>query len=755
MSNENKKIYEFGSFKLDSAEHTLLQDGEIIPLTPKVFDTLLILIENNGRLVEKDELLKKVWADAIVEESNLAKNISILRKVLSQNGLKSPIIETVPKRGYRFVAPVKEIKAEKSSYITPESDLVQKTSKTKFAVVASLLTISTLAIGLYFYSNTYKANALTDKDVILLADFDNKTGEELFDGTLKLGLLTQLRQSPFLSIFPDEQARKTLEFMRRSKNERITRELAREICQRQGLKAYIFGTITKFESTYALSLEAVNSISGETFAITQVEAENKDKILQALSQASTEMRKKLGESLATIEKFDKPLEVTTKSLDAFKAYSLGLEHGNKGNISERISSHKRAIELDPEFALAYLELYTSYASLSKYDLAEKLLDKAYELRENVSEREKINIDEWYYAFNLQDSVKTIEVLKTGKSIYPRDDVFRADLGFEYTIIGEIERAIEEQEELFRLKLNITGSHYEGLMWVYMRDNRFEDVKKINKEAFQKGFDNSWYRDRLFRIGFIENDSEAMQKQIDWFKGRPNEFRMLNLQADAAAFQGKFREAQKFSRQAISIAKQNSNSQAQTHYTILHEIRQSIFGRCSKTQALKNSPIHLITTGYSSAFTPIALAQCGKFSAAESLINKLEEKYPQSTLGNGLWIPMFKAQIELEKDNPQEAIRLLENAKRFEWAAHAYFYPQFIKGQARLKLGENEKAKAEFQKILDNRGKGPLSVLYPLAQLGKARAMKDKHEYEKFFDYWKDADEDLEILIEAKREFENL
>ena len=763
MNAQKTNIYEFGSFQLNPAEHTLLHDGKLVSLTPKVFDTLLILIENNGHLVEKDELMERVWNDAIVEEANLAKNISILRKELSQNGLKPPIIETVPKRGYRFVAPVKKVKDEeaqpKEKNFSPDS--IQKNSKTKIAIIASVVIISAFTIGFYFYSNAFKANALTDKDVILLADFENKTDQELFDGSLKAGLLLQLQQSPFLSIFPDKQARKTLELMKRKQDERITRELAREICLRQGLKAYVVGTIVDFGTKYALTLEAFNSQTDESIALTQVEAESKETILKSLSDATTDLRKKLGESLATIEKFDKSLkERTTKSLDALNAYSTALKLQFEGKDLEALSFKKRVVELDPDFAWAYISLANGYRQLAQYEKGNKAIAKAYELRDKTSELERLQIDEWYYGVLVKDSLKTIEVLKTGKKLYPRESVFRMDLAFEYALIGQNEKAIEELEELIRLgrnKMNIDIGWHANIARNYLLDNRLDDAKKAVKESIQRGIDYTWAREVDFKIDFIEENNEGLQEQINWFKGRPDEYKVLYLQAQVAAFQGKFKESKKLSQQAIVLAQQSNNKEAQILYSVLYKPTAAILGDCSGTKAVENLPVRLIVieNNYPPTFSPLLLALCGKFSEAEKQINQFKEKYPNGTLVNGLWIPMFKAQIELEKGSPQEAITLLENAKRFEWAEYAYFYPQFIKGQAHLKLGKNEKAKAEFQKILDNRGKAPLSVLYPLAQLGKARAMKDKTEYEKFFEWWKNADEDLEILIDAKREYEKL
>ncbi len=765
MSNECKKIYQFGSFKLDSAEHTLSLDDEIIPLTPKVFDTLLILIENNGHLVEREELLEKVWADSIVEEANLAKNISILRKTLSNNGLGDSFIETVPKRGYRFTAKVKEINDEESrSKKEPsQTNLVQKIPKAKIAIIATVLIISALAIGFYFYSDPSKANALTNKDVILLADFENTTSEDIFDGTLKQGLWKQLWQSPFLSIFPDEQARNTLKLMKRSRNERITRELAREICQRRGLKAYVVGTISKFGTAYALTLEAVNSVNGEKFAITQVEAQNKEKILQALSAASTEMRKKLGESLTTIEKFDKPLEATTNSLEALEAYSDAVDVIANGKENESLPHFKQAIKLDPNFAMAYLRIGGNYIALEKYELANESFHKSFELRDHASDRERVLIESTYYYFIHRDINKSKGILKVAKRNYPRDAAIRTFLAYYYLQLGKIEDAFKEHKDLNKILNEAKSAEIEFQSYAFSVNPNFQMgiIKVFQGETdkakeFFKQRNSSVCLGWLHAIAFMEGDERELNKIKKLNKNRDGgECNDLILQATEDAFKGKWQASKQSFKKLLARAQKENNKEKEMLNSVAYAAMAPKFGDCSMTKTLETSSVDFYIISIPIIFSPLELAHCGKLVEAEKQINKLKEKYPNGTLENGLWIPLFKARIELEKGNAKEAIKLMENAKEYEWAYGSWFYPQYVKAQAYLKLGENEKAKAEFQKILNNRGRGPLSPVYPLAQLGKARAMKDRKEYDKFFEYWKDADKDLEILVEAKKEYENL
>ena len=751
MNTQNKQVYEFGSFRLDSTEHTLSLDGKIVPLTPKVFDTLLILIENNGHLVEKEELLEKLWADTVVEEGNLAKNISVLRKLLSEDGLKEPFIETVPKRGYRFIAPVREVKAENSQLVekTSKSGLFQN-PKTKIAVIATALLISGFAVGYYFYSKTISAAPLTDKDVILLTDFENKTGEDIFDGTLKQGLWIQLQQSPFLSIFPDSKAHETLKLMKRNPEEPITRELGRDICQREGLKAYIVGTITKLGSIYVIGLEAVNGQTGERIVLTQTQsgADDQKNILAALSKAATEMRKKLGEPLAQIAKSDKSLEeVTTSSLEALKAFTMARESERRNDLSEWILHCRRAIKIDPSFAMAYKSLAIVYFNRFEYTLAEEADRKAYELRERLSEREKLWVLAGHYRWT-QEVDKHIATLKLLKSMYPREPDAMNDLGLEYRWIGDYEKALEE----FRLAENTPPKDlliFANLVKAYMHLNRYEEAKKAVEKAVKNGFERQHFEYLLYLLAFINNDEAEMQRVVELKNGKIHPLMRIRLRA----YSGQWQQSMKFYRQQINLEGQDITKEPHAIQNADRAKRAAEIGQCSQAQSLANDSLKRFRSWVLMWRATFAFARCGNISRTQSLINEIQEKYPDSTYYNGFGIPIYKALIELNKDNPKEAIKLLETVRRYE--SGSFYWVQTVRGEAYLKLNENEKARIEFQTILDHRGWYPLSPLYPLAQLGKARAMKDKREYEKFFEMWKDADEDLEILIEAKKEYENL
>ena len=450
--------YRFGPFQLDVRERRLSRGTDIIPLRLKVFDTLCVLVENAGRLVTKDELLAAVWPDTTVEENNLNHNVSVLRRALGEKATGQQYIETVPRMGYRFVAPVetaeREIPAPAASVESREPASPPRRSGTNRVLLAFAIVMAiAAAIALYLCAprTSGRAAALADQDSVLIADFVNTTGDEIFDGTLKQAVAVELGQSPYLNLVSEARVRETLRYIGRSPDERVTRDLAREIAQRQGVKALLLGSIASLGRHYVINLEAVSAASGETIAREQAEAESRERILVRLGEAATRLRERLGESLASIEKFSAPIEqATTASLDAFKAYDLGRQKHFGGRYIEAIPLFRRAVELDPDFAMAYAALGIAYGTAKESDLAAQFSQRAFELRDRVSEREKFYIAVRYYMDVLDDGDRGIEVLELWKQTYPRDFVPRTNLSARYAAIGRYQEALDEAREGLRL-----------------------------------------------------------------------------------------------------------------------------------------------------------------------------------------------------------------------------------------------------------------------------------------------------------------
>jgi tetratricopeptide (TPR) repeat protein len=626
----------------------------------------------------------------------------------------------------------------------------------RLGVALTLAAIVIAAVAAFFWLN--RAPALTDKDTVLLADFVNTTGEAVFDGTLKQALAVKLEESPFLSIFPEERVRESLRFMGRPPDDRVTRDVAREICQRQGLKATLLGSIAKFDRNYAISLEAINAQSGEAIARQQVEAEGKDQVLKALGGAVTKLREKLGESLASLQKYDAPIEqATTSSLDALKDFAQGNELFAQGKALAAIPFYQRAVELDPNFALAWATLARVYGGpLGELELAAKAAEKAFELRDRVSEREKLVISERYYASVAVNPEKRNEILELWTRDFPRDGIPHFFLGADYSTFGQFEKAIEECREAIRLNPNF-GASYTFLSQAFIRLNRFDEAREICERSLQQKLDTPGIRSNLYLVAFIHGDTAAMKRQIDWAAGTPNEGLSLNWQAETSAFTGKLRQAREFSRNAVEFAQRRNLKAIAAQSATIQAVRDSVFGNCQQARRDISGALASGRHWISLLRGAAVMVECGDIGKAQSLTVELARL---NTDINVIWVPQLRARIEIHRGAPDKAIQLLQSVSPYERAA--LFWPAYNRGRAYLRLRAGTEAAAEFQKILDNRGRDPTSFLYPLAYLGLARSAaltgdmtKSRKAYQDFFALWQGADPDLPILIEAKKEYDKV
>jgi serine/threonine protein kinase/tetratricopeptide (TPR) repeat protein len=628
------------------------------------------------------------------------------------------------------------------------------------AVLATGLLALATALVLFWYFRLARAVRLTDRDTIVLADFVNTTGDAVFDGTLKQALAVQLGQSPFLNIFGDDRVREALRFMGRKADERVTRDIGREICLRQGLKALLAGSIAALGSHYVITLEAINAQTGDAIAREQAEAQSKEQVLKELGEAATRLREKLGESLTSIQKFDAPIEqATTSSLDALKAYSIGRELtlGNKDR--EAIPFLKRAIELDPNFALAYDRLAGSYSNTGQQELAIEAFRRAFGLRERASEYEKLKIAADYYAFATVETEKSIEVFELLVRTYPRDFTAWNNLANRYNSVGQFEEAAAACRESIRLNPN----------WVIPRSNlalalillnRFDEGKQVIEDSLSQGLESTPMRSHFYSIAFVQGDAAGMKQQIDWASGRLDEYLAQAWQAEAAAFSGQLQKARQFSRRTVELALQHEQREAAAQFLAGQAVVEAILGHCDQVSNLVSRAFGIFRSRSAVAFAANAFSICGDSGNAHPLMDEYSELFPKNTFWNAVSAPLYRAQIALHSGNAAQAIELLESTHRFESAGG--FGPQYVRGQAYLRLNKSAEAAVEFQTILDHRGWSVRGALYPLAYVGLARAAglsgdaaKARQAYQEFFEVWKDADADIPILIEAKKEYETL
>src|SRR5256714_57417 len=430
---------------------------------------------------------------------------------------------------------------------------VGKIKRHKLAIAFIVLAIVSIAIGIAIIRSARKPISLTDKDTVLFANFTNTTGDPVFDGTLKQALAVQLSQSPFLSIFSEERVREALRFMGRSPDERVTRDVGREICQRQGLKAMLIGSIAGLGKHYVITLEAVNALTGDAIASEQAEAENKEQVLHVLGEAAIRLREKLGESLQSIKQFDAPIEqATTSSLEAFKAFSLGVEQQQKGKYADAIPFLQRATQIDSNFALAYARMASMYYNSGLLDLAAEASQKAYELRDRVSERERLFIATGYYDNVTGELEKYLETLELWKRTYPNHAAPPNNLAVKYNELGLFDKALEEAREAIRLNPN-SASGDSLLAAAFVGLDRFDEAKEIIRQALAQKLETTAMHRTLYRIAFVQGDAATMKQQIEWTNGKPDEYVAQNWQAETAAFAGQLRKAKAFSDHAFELA----------------------------------------------------------------------------------------------------------------------------------------------------------------------------------------------------------
>jgi serine/threonine protein kinase/Tfp pilus assembly protein PilF len=640
-------------------------------------------------------------------------------------------------------------------------------SKSRGAVMA--LALIALAVGgLYLRSRTgahsAKAVPLTDKDSVLLADFVNKTGDSAFDDALKQALTIELNQSPFLNIVSDRKVEETLRSMGRPAPQHITPELAREVCVRTGSKATVLGSISNPGGQYVIGLNAIGCGSGDTLASEQREASDRRDVLKTLAKAAGELRGKLGESLTTVEKFDVPAEATTTSLEALKAYSEGGRTARRAGDADAIPFYKRAIELDPNFALAYAALGSTYFNLNGADLAAENATKAYELRARVSELERYRISTTYYHAVTGELEKAIGEYQLWSKSYPRDDTPHLNLGVIYQQLGHYDKSVVETREALRLKPTTTG--YGNLSFEYIALNRLDDAKKVLREAQSKGFDGLYIRGNLYLLAFRHGDRKGMEEQLAWAAGRVgDEDAMLSGQADTDAYYGRLVRARDYSRRASESAVRAGSKETAALWLAAAALREAEFGNTAAATQKADAALSLRPGSDVKLLAALTLARAGETAKAKRLVEQLEKTASTDTLRKLYCLPTIHGAIEISKNNPSQAVQELEAAVPYELGgtlAFPYLYPVWVRGQAYLAANDGVAAAAEFQKLIDHPGIALNQPIGSLAHLGLGRAyalsgenVKARTSYQSFLTLWKDADPDIPVLIAAKAEYAKL
>jgi tetratricopeptide (TPR) repeat protein/predicted Ser/Thr protein kinase len=630
-------------------------------------------------------------------------------------------------------------------------------------VTYPLAAIVVIAAGILFL-HSRKAHALTDKDTIVLADFTNNTGDLVFDGALRQGLSVELEQSPFLSIISDQRIQQTLEMMGQKPDAKLTPEIARELCQRTSSAAVLDGSIAQIGSQYLLTLKAVNCASGQSMASAEAEASDKNHILGALAKTAAVIRGKLGESIGTLRKFDTPLEqATTPSLEALQAYSLGLKTiWGKGDFAAAVPFFQKAIATDPNFAMAYGLLGTTYANLGESSLASENTARAYELRGKLSERERFYIDSHYHMFVTGSVEKGRQIYELWAQVYPRDVVPPFNLAATYGNLGQYDSALVKAQESLRLDQE-SSLNWSFLAYCYLTLNRLAEAQATTEQALAKKLDSPSLRITMYLLAFLQNDSAGTAKQVSWAAGKPGvEDTLLALDANSAAYFGRPRSARELTRRAVVSAQQAEQKGTAASYEAEAALREALFGNVAEARSLA-AKVHMSTQDVQFA-TALASTITGDTAKGQAWADDVVKRFPEDTVAQFNYIPTIRAQVALNRGDASQAIEALQNAAPYELGDFGFgkLSPVYIRGQAYLAAHRGREAAVEFQKIIDHRGVVINQPIGALAHLGLARAYalqgdtaKARAAYQDFLTLWKDADPDIPILKEAKAEYAKL
>ena len=628
---------------------------------------------------------------------------------------------------------------------------------------AGILSISLVAsiAGAWWYLG--RPPSLTEKDIVLLAGFENRTGDAVFDGRLlEDALAYKILESPFLNVYPAAEVRTTLRLMKRPEDSPIDEALGRELCVRLGLRALVAGSIARLGRTYVLQVKAIDAQSGATLAIEQAEAGSKEDVVRQIGKAAADLRNSLGEMLASGQRFDVPLEqVTTSSLDALRALSMGRTLSAQGRFTEALVQYRRATEIDPEFAVAFARLADAYGNDNQMGLMREAATKAFALRKRTSERERLSIEFTYYASVVEDVRRTVEVAEVRAQLFPKDGDARNDLGVYYRTLGRFQEAIEQFQESLSLSPRAAGRAYGNLAWTYQFMGRTEQAETLGEQALAAGYDSVGVRQLLFVIAAVRGDTGAAQAQTRELVGKPQEYLAAHWRGDRAASLGRIAEAREHFSTAARLADARGlvNRVAMERAWVL--ALDADVGRCGDVADGVDPILALSREVNVLRDAAHALALCGATGRAEVLIRDLVKSRPHSTYVNELLQPALLALVQVHRGRADAALDLLSPLEPYDRTQFG-MRAMYLRGLAHLSKGSVDAAAAQFQAILDNRGLDALSVRYPLArlQLARAAALSGNpraavRHFEAFFELWKAADPDLPVVTTARAEYARL
>jgi len=745
---------QFGTFDVDLRAGELRKGGVKVRLYGQPFSVLAALLERPGQVVTREELQQKLWAgDTFVDfEHGLNKAINKVRDALGDDADSPRFIETLPRRGYRFIAPVEEISTGRLKTETPSAG-----KRARWLVVAGAAAVM-VAVGSYLYF--HRAPKLTEKDSIIVAEFANSTGDPVFDGTLRQGLSVQLEQSPFFNILSGDKITEQLRLMEKPANTRLTPDVAREVCQRLNAKAEIEGSVAALDSQYVIGLRATSCHTGETLAEEQVTAEGKTKVLATLGQAAFTLRSRLGESRASLEAYDVPLvQATTSSLEALQSFNRCEQEFWGADYAAAVSFCQRAVSIDPNFANPYGLLGILYATSQQNDLQVEAIKKAYDLRDRTSEREKLLILCTYHLMGTQDLEKEVQVCRQYAQTYPQDQRAFIGLGNGHRLLGRYEQALAAHEDVLHLDPTVTIA-YELRAMSYISLNHLDQARSTIESARARSLDSPDFGFLLYEIEFLQGSAAGMAEQAPHL----STWQRLLLEEGTAGYSGQLSYSRSVIRSGIAAARKANVKRVAAGLAADSSTHEALFGNLVQARSAASEALTLkreFTDWDTEGTAAFSLALAGDAAQAERLAADLNRQLPEGTFMQFVYLPAIRAAVALRQGSAQEAVEILRVASPYELTPDGIF-SVYLRGQAYLAARQGREAAAEFQKILDHPGLVLIQPIGPLAHLGLARAYamqsdngKARAAYRDFFELWRDSDPDIPVLKQAQAEFAKL
>ena len=779
-------IYRFGTFEVFAVSREIFRRGHRIKLQDQPFELLLLLLENAGGVVDRENIRQRLWPDNTFVDfgQSLGTAVTKLRQALDDNAENPRFIETIPRRGYRFIAPVTEDRSADSADAvavpsipisgtnapleTARQSSAQRRSKWQMVWwIIAVVAIAAAGIAIYFRARR-PVFALAPKDTVVLADFENTTGEPIFNDTLRQGLVVGLTQSPIIHILSDRKSAVIFRQMGHSPDDRLTGRLAIDLCRRVGGKVAIQGSIASLGTTYLIGLAAIRCDTGKPVARQEAEAAQRDGVIDALGKATAQMRAQLGESLPSIQKYNAPLEqATTSSLDALQAYGTALSTWDaKGDLAS-VPYFKRAIELDPNFAMAYSALSAVYNNLGEADLARESTIHAYKLRDRVTETERASIDARYYLYVTEEIDKAAQTYEALVQEYPDSAGSLNHVGTTDLRLGRNDRAIES----FRKAMAVDASRattYGNLAVALLHLNRIPEAASVLDAAEQHGLRTDYLLQVNYWLAFLRADANAMDRVLHQSTGVPGAAAGLLLeQAHTEAYHGRLQRAHSLALAAGEQAARDGDKDSAALFLAQQAVWEAEAGYAAKARSLVKQAESVRQNKDVLVLAALAYAGAGDTRQALSIAEVLDKRHPNGTFIQNYWLPIIRAKVALLHKNAVQAQSLLARTRASEMGAPTEFsvaslYPVYARGQAALAAGDGKSAGDEFQALLDHPGMVLNLPLASLAWLGRARAYvlsgqpaEARKAYQRFFAAWKDADSDIPILHQAHEEFARL